>query len=296
MRKALAAAAKTFSSPPALALDDTPSAGAAPLEGRRRLGGAFLIDIDRIEADPEQPRKVRDATAQAELDASVKRLGILQPITVRFDEERGIYRIISGERRYQAAKTASLPEVPCWVQTPSDDKVLVHQIVENWLRAEMHPYDLADALVRLRDAAGFTQKRIAEETGKSEGEISKLLSLQQLAPEVQKAAREDTTGRITKSHLYAVTKLPPDGQHKFIALVQRDGLTTADLEKLVQREAVPLGHPKRRGAPVKQVRFSTSAATVTVTFRKRDVSSSDVAEALDEARLQVGEGYRKHTA
>jgi len=294
--RALAAAGKTFSSPPALPLDDTVSAGPAPLEGRRRLGGAFLIDIDRIEPDPEQPRKVRDATAQGELDASVKRLGILQPITVRFEEERGIYRIISGELRYQAAKTANLPEVPCWVQTPSDDKVLVHQIVENWLRADMHPYDLADALARLRDAAGFTQKRIAEETGKSEGEISKLLSLQQLDPEVQKAAREDTTSRITKSHLYAVTKLPQEGQRKLIGLVERDGLTTAELEKLVERERVRHGEPKRRGAPVKQVRFSTSAATVTVTFRKRDVSSSDVAAALDEARAQVGQAYRKHAA
>jgi len=279
-----------------LPLDDTGSAGLAPLEGRRRLGGAFLIDIDRIEPDPQQPRKVRDATSQAELDASVKRLGILQPITVRFEDDRNIYRIISGERRYQAAKSADIPEVPCWLQSPSDDKVLVHQIVENWLRAEIHPYDLADALARLRDAAGFTQKRIAKETGKSEGEISKLLSLQQLDPEVQKAARQDTTSRITKSHLYAVTKLPPEGQRKLIALVQRDGLTTADLEKLVEREHVRPGEPKRRGAPVKHVRFSTSGATVTVTFRKRDVTNSDVATALDEARVQAAESRQKHAA
>lgn len=276
-------------------LDDTDSSDLAPLEGRRRLGGAFLIDIDRIEPDPQQPRKVQDSTAQAELDASVKRLGILQPITVRFDDDRGIYRIISGERRYQAAKSANLPEVPCWVQTPSDDKVLVHQIVENWLRAEIHPYDLADALTRLRDTAGFTQKRIAKETGKSEGEISKLLSLQQLAPEVQKAARDDATSRITKSHLYALTKLPPQSQRKLIALVLRDGLTTADLEKLVEREHVRPGKPKRRGAPVKHVRFSTSRATVTVTFRKRDVTNSDVVTALDEARVQVDQANRKHT-
>jgi len=279
-----------------LPLDETGSPGLAPLEGRRRLGGAFLIDIDRIQPDPQQPRKVRDATAQAELDASVKRLGILQPIAVRFEDDRGIYRIISGERRYQAAKRAKLPEVPCWVQTPSDEKVLVHQIVENWLRAEIHPYDLADALARLRDGAGFSQKRIAKETGKSEGEISKLLSLQQLDAEVQKATREDTTSRITKSHLYALTKLPPEAQRKLIALVQRDGLTTAELEKLVEREHVRPGKPKRRGALVKHLRFSTSAATVTVTFRKRDVTNSHVASALDEALVQVGESRQKDAA
>ena len=248
------------------------------------------------EPDPQQPRKVADLGAQEELNASVKRLGILQPITVCYDQDRTIYRIITGERRYRAAREAELTEIPCWVQKPKENQILVHQIVENWLRADMHPYDLADALARLRDAGGYSQKRIAEETGKSQGEISKLLSLLELDPEVQRAAREDITGRITKSHLYAVTKLPPEGQRKWIALVERDGLTMAELDKLVERQRVRPGEPKRRGAPVKQVRFSTSAATVTVTFRKRDVSSSDVAAALDEARLQVSEAYRKHAA
>lgn len=274
-------------------LDQTASAGTGSLEGRRRLGGAFLIDIERIEPDPEQPRKVADLGAQEELNASVKRLGILQPITVRYDQDRTVYRIITGERRYRAAREADLPEVPCWVQTPKENQILVHQIVENWLRADMHPYDLADALARLRDAGGYSQRRIAEETGKSEGEISKLLSLLQLAPDVQKAAREDTASRITKSHLYVLTNLPLEQQRNLINRMQREAINVADLQKIVQREQLTSGQPQRRGAPVKQFRYATSSATVTVTFRKRDVADADVTTALDEARAQVGEPYRK---
>ena len=89
------------------------------------------------------------------------------------------------------------------MQDLKEDQVLQHQIVENWQRLDMHPFDLADALARLRDANGYSQQDLARETGKSEGEISKLLAILDLDPAVQKAAREDQSGRITRRHLYA---------------------------------------------------------------------------------------------
>ena len=99
---ALSKADQTFTSSPALPLpDDSPPP--ASLEGRRRLGGAFAIARDRIRPDPNQPRRRFDTEAQKELNDSVQRLGILQPITVRFIEADGIYQVIAGERRYHAA-------------------------------------------------------------------------------------------------------------------------------------------------------------------------------------------------
>ena len=171
-----------------------------------------MIALDRICPDPAQPRKNLDTKAQQELTAAVKRHGILQPITVRYIESDNIYQIITGERRYHAAREAGLMEIPCWVQTLKNEDVLLQQIVENWQRADLHPYDLADALARLRDANGYTQKDLARATGKSEGEISKLLAILELDPAVQKAARQDETGRITKRHLYAVAKLKDEGR------------------------------------------------------------------------------------
>lgn len=265
--------------------DDSPPP--ASLEGRRRLGGAFAIARERIRPDPDQPRRRFDTNAQNELDDSVKRLGILQPITVRFIEAEGLYRVITGERRYHAACKAGLVEIPCWVQEPKEREVLLHQIVENWQRLDMHPYDLADALARLRDANGYTQRDLARETAKSEGEISKLFSLLDLDPAVQKVAREDESGRISRRHLYAVRTLPAHDQLFLIRKVQETGLPATDLEELAAKRNDALRGRKRRGAPVSHHRFSTSHATVSVTFRKKDVTTEDILQALNEARRQA---------
>jgi len=217
----------------------------------------------------------------------VRRLGILQPITVRYLESQNVYQIVTGERRFHAAKEAGLPEIPCWIQAPKEEDVLLHQIVENWQRLDMHPFDLADALARLRDANGYSQKEIAKATAKSEGEISKVLSLLDLDAEVQKLAREDHTGHITKRHLYAMKALPRDQQQKLLEKIRREGITADETEELAEKEARRLRSEPRRGAPVSQQRFKTTHATVSFVFRKKDIASDDILEALEEVRGQV---------
>lgn len=217
----------------------------------------------------------------------MRRLGILQPITVRFIEKDNIYRIITGERRYHAACEAGFAEIPCWVQEPKEDEVLLHQIVENWQRLDMHPYDLADALARLRDTNNYTQQDLALETGKSKGEISKLLALLDLDPVVQKVAREDQSGHITRRHLYAVRSLSADEQLTIIQKTQQEALTAEDVERIVANRVESLEGRKRRGAPVSHYRFPTSHALVTVTFRKKEVTTEDILTTLEEVRFQV---------
>ena len=217
----------------------------------------------------------------------MKRLGILQPITVRFIEAQNVYQIITGERRYHAACEAGLPEIPCWVQSPKEEEVLLHQIVENWQRLDMHPYDLADALARLRDANRLTQNDLARETGKSKGEISKLLSLLDLNPAVQKIAREDESGRITRGHLYAIREMPVEDQRSLLAKVQQEGTTVADVEHLVARRLEAITGHRRRGAPVSLQRFTTSHARVSFTFRKKEITTEDLLTAIEEVRAQL---------
>ena len=284
---ALKAAGNTFGEKPILPLaEENPLLGGS-LEGRKRLGGAFLIELTHIRPDPRQPRRTLDTDAQKELNSSVKRLGILQPITVRFIEPHGVYQIITGERRFHAACAVGLTEIPCWVQSPKEEEVLLHQIVENWQRLDIPPFDLADALARLRDANKYSQRDLARETGKSEGEISKLLAILDLDPAVQKVAREDHSGHITRRHLYAVHALPPDEQLALIRKAQEEAITAADMEQLAAKRAETLTGRKRRAAPVSHQRFSTSQATVTLTFRKREVTTEDILAALEEVRLQV---------
>jgi ParB family chromosome partitioning protein len=260
---------------------------ASSLDGRHRLGGAFVISLDRIRPDPTQPRRRLDTDAQKELNASVKRLGILQPITVRYIKAENVYQIITGERRYHAARETGLAEIPCWVQSPKENEVLLHQIVENWQRLDMHPYDLADALARLQHVNNHSQSDLARETGKSKGEISKLLSLLDLDPAVQKVAREDTSGRFTRRHLYAIRALPPAEQIALVQRAQRETVTAEHMEALAAERAEATRGRTRRNTSVSHHRFSTSQALVSVTFRKKDVTANDILAALDEARQQV---------
>ena len=280
-------AAGRFNEKPSLPLSEDAAPVHGSLDGRRRLGGAFYIDRVRIRPDPDQPRRQFDTEAQKELNDSVKRLGILQPITVRFIEGDNLYRIITGERRYHAACEAALVEIPCWVQSPKEDEILLHQIVENWQRLDMHPYDLADALARLRDTNHYSQQELARETGKSKGEISKLFAILDLDPAVQKLAREDRTGHVTRRHLYALRPLPAKDQLTLIRVVQDNAMTAEDLEHQIAKRTEPSRDRPRRGAPVSQHRFSTSRASVTMTFRKKEVSTEDILTALEEVLLQV---------
>ena len=97
------------------------------MEGRRRLHGAFSIDITLIEPDPNQPRKKIDPTHLSELTQSICRHGVLQPISVRFIEASGRDRIVAGDCSYTAAKQAADSEMPCWLRTPKGKEVLVEQ-------------------------------------------------------------------------------------------------------------------------------------------------------------------------
>jgi ParB family chromosome partitioning protein len=287
MQAATQAAARTFAAPQPLpvASEAAPTSGA--MAGRRRLSGAFLIDINRIEPDPDQPRKRIDATHLDELAKSVKQLGVLQPITVRYIEDQDIYRIIAGECRYTASRQAGLPELPCWVKNPKADEILLEQIVENWQRQDLNPFDLADSLAILRDANRLNQNELSERTGKSKGEVSKLLSILSLAPEAQKDARDDTSGRITKRHLYSLSRIPAVQQLAVLKCVRRDELSAIDTERLVTQIHNRGDKPKKRGAPVTRRNFATKNATVVFTYRKRDVSSADLLMTLREVRSHI---------
>jgi ParB family transcriptional regulator, chromosome partitioning protein len=224
----LHAAWAAFSRRPQLSLDEDRIAHAGALAKRTRLAGAFLIDVTRIRRDPRQPRKTFDTKAQVELTASIERLGILQPITVRYIAEDDVYQVITGERRLQAANAAGVSEIPCWVQTPESKDILVHQIVENWQRSDLHPYDLANALAALRDASALSQKELSKLTGKPESEISRYLKLLTINPAAQEQARRDETGTISKRHLVAIADLPASDQPAMIQTIQETKMTATE--------------------------------------------------------------------
>ncbi len=257
--------------------------------GRQRLKGAFLIDIDRIQSDPDQPRKDIDPQQIAELAASIRRLGIIQAITVRYVNDEDVYRIIGGECRYQAAKRAGLKQLPCWIKTPDSEDVLLMQIAENWQRSNLQPFELADSLALLRDSKHLTQRKLAQEIGKSEGEVSKLLTLLDLSPDVQRIARDDRGHRITKRHLYSIGRLPVEQQTVILQRVQERDLTVADTERMIERLRATQSPARSSGAPVFRRKVMTKYGSVLMTFRRKDVSASDMIALLREAIAQLKE-------
>ena len=259
-------------------------------EGRRRLTGAFYIDISRIRPDPNQPRKKIDGTYLRELTASVKTLGVLQPITVRYVESHSHYRIITGECRYTAAKVACLHEIPCWVKTPRADEILLEQIVENWQRSDLNPFELADSLAILRDANGYSQQALAKHTGKSEGEISKILSIHNIDPQAQKVARSDTSGRVTKTHLYAIARLGAPSQLGLMERIQGDDLSAIDVERIVARRLRQKESADNRGPQYARRKFSIRPGTVTFHFRKPQITDDDVLTAIREIEQELSRG------
>lgn len=198
------------------------------------------------------------------------------------------YRIIAGECRYTAARQAGLTELPCWVRTPQQERVLLEQVVENWQRSDLNPFELADSLGILRDANGFSQKQLAEMTGKTPGEISKILSLLDLDPEVQRLARDDASGRVTRKHLYAVRDFPIDRQLKLVAGIQ-DGRYTAESLELLRQKLANRPSPTGREHNWQRRTFKTREATVSFTFRKASVDGHDILNALRQVKRQVAD-------
>jgi len=293
---ALAAAERTFQASGPLPFEAT-GTGDPSQAGRQRLKGAFLIDVARIRPDPQQPRRAFDDEELKELTTSVSERGLKQPLRVWFVASDKIYQIVSGERRYRAALAAGLTAVPCLVEdTPGvllRKEILVDQIVENWQRADLKPFELSDALAELRDKHGLTQDDIACQTGKPKSEISRLLSIQKVAPAIQQQARTTEAGTLSRRHLIAVAQLPADEQPRFVDKIQTGQLSATEAEREAARWRQSRTGQPARGCRATVRRYLVGPATVQITFRKREVTDADVLEVLERVRGMV-KGNHKH--
>lgn len=218
-----------------------------------------------------------------ELAASISEFGVLQPITVRYVKDANGYRIITGECRFTAARHAGLSEIPCCVRSPDHDRILLEQIVENWHRLDLNAFELADSLAMIRDANGLTQQALAEQTGKSAGEVSRLLAILDLPPEVQSVARADESGRISKRHLYALRVFPEAKQLKLLERIQ-DGRYTAESLELLASSHSAATQSKGKPPDWQSRSFRTKQADVRIVFHKPDVEPEDVLQAIREVR------------
>ncbi len=164
------------------------------------VGSIALIPLDQIEPNPFQPRTEFDVEALAELSASIKEQGIIQPITVRklgYDR----YQIISGERRFKASKLAGLTSLPAYIRVANDQGMLELALIENIQRENLNPIEVAISFKRLLDECSLTQEVLSERVGKNRSTVTNFLRLLKLPPEIQLAVRDE---RISMGHARAL--------------------------------------------------------------------------------------------
>jgi ParB family transcriptional regulator, chromosome partitioning protein len=147
------------------------------------------ISVDSIEANPFQPRTTFDEQALEELATSIKKLGVVQPLTVR-ENGAGKYQLIAGERRLRAARIAGLTHVPAYIRTADDQAMLELALVENIQREDLDAVEVAISFQRLVEECKLTQEQLSERVGKQRSTVANYLRLLRLPAEIQLGIRK----------------------------------------------------------------------------------------------------------
>lgn len=203
------------------------------------------IPVDLISPNPYQPRQTFDQEALEELSASIRALGLIQPITVRRSES-GKYQIISGERRYKASRMAGLKEVPAYIITTDDRGMMEMAIVENIQRENLDPIEVALSYHRLMTECNLTQEAVSEALGKKRASIANQLRLLSLPLKIQHDLK---VGQISVGHAKVILGVSDaELQVKLCDLVINQGLSVRALEDKVK----DLGNAGATKAPAKK--------------------------------------------
>lgn len=267
------------------------------------------IEISLIEANPWQPRTDFDQERLEELSASIKNVGIIQPLTLR-RLENGRYQIIAGERRFRASKLAGLTKIPAYVRDAGDDTMLELALIENIQRSDLNPIEEALSYQRLIDECSLTQEVLADRVGKKRSTVTNYLRLLKLPAEIQAGLRERL---ISMGHARAIISIEDtDTQTMLYQQTLEHGYSVRRIEELVREynekndsdagdtTATPKSAPKAQklgeeyktlkqqlsnyfGAAVKFDRNDTGKGKITIPFAS-DEDLERIMAILDKAK------------
>ena len=204
--------------------------------GQAPAGATTLVDlpVGSIGPNRHQPRQDFDEEALTSLTASIRELGVLQPVLVRPVDE-GRYELIAGERRWRAAHRAGLTHIPALVRTVDDTASLEQAVVENLHRADLGPLEEAAAYQQLIEEFGLTHEQVAARVGRSRAAITNSLRLFQLPPSIQKQLAD---GQLSAGHAKALLGTPDRAFQEHLAKrCAREGLTVREVEDAVRARA-----------------------------------------------------------
>ena len=189
------------------------------------------IEIDKLIANPNQPRKTFNQTALEELATSIKTHGVIQPLIVN-DQKDGTYLIIAGERRFRASKIAGIKKIPCIIKDYSEKQIKEISIIENLQREDLNPIESARAIKQLMDEYNMTQETVSERIGVSRPNIANTLRLLTLCPEVIKLVEE---GSLSAGHARCLVPIQDyNTQIKLASNAVKNSTSVRELERIVR--------------------------------------------------------------
>lgn len=210
-----------------IAMDDMPARGSSAINE---------ISLDQIQPNPDQPRITFDEDSLQELAASIRELGIIQPLSLRKTGPDS-YQIIAGERRYRAARMAGLDSVPAYIRTANESELTEMALIENIQREDLNPVEIALTFKKLIEQYSLTQERLSERIGKKRATIANFLRLLRLPAEVQLGLRDK---RVDMGHARALLAIEdPKKQLAVYNRIIKEDLSVRKVEEIVKalREA-----------------------------------------------------------
>ena len=237
-----------------------------------RSGAAIgrMIPIEQLQPNADQPRK--DVGDLRGLTDSVREKGVLEPLLVRFLPESDRYMIISGERRYHAARAAGLSEIPCIERDADDAESLELALIENLQRKDLTPFEEADGVQALADRFGLTHEEIGKKISKSRSSVTEALSLRTIPDPIKALCIEK--GVLSKSQLLQVARQPDEHKMKHLALRFALGMVNREQARAER-------HPDKKPRPA-IFRFASPSKEykLVLRFRKSSVEREDIIAAL----------------
>ena len=249
--------------------------------------GIQLLEISQIQLNPNQPRTQFSEENLQELARSIESLGIIQPITVRIKNSTD-YEIVSGERRYRAAKVAGLSKLPAYIREANDQELLEMALVENIQREDLDPIEIGMSYQRLLEEIGLTQDKLSERVGKKRSTISNYVRLLKLDPIIQSGMRD---GFLSMGHGRALINIENQVlQLEIYEKIIRKGLSVRATEALVKQTKGDIHDPQQQYHPPFYNQVSETLENLletNVTVKSNATGKGNIAIAFDsQEKLQ----------
>ncbi|TVP99121.1 MAG: ParB/RepB/Spo0J family partition protein [Balneolaceae bacterium] len=204
---------------------------AISIDPAERVNVVLNIPVTDIRPNPHQPRTDFKEEALDQLASSIRKHGLIQPVTVRYLGQKR-FELISGERRLRATKLAGISEIPAYIREANDEEIISFALIENIQREDLNPLEIAIGYQRLIDECNYTQSEVAEKVGKNRSTVTNMIRLLQLPDFIQASLRDES---ISSGHARCLINVKTENdQRNILKMILSKSLSVRQTEELVK--------------------------------------------------------------